>query len=348
MNKIQVGTLLAVVGCVGLTLGVAQNAQSQKKVDALIQSQGHGMPPSYDPQKFAARNQHARELYRLWQARNQRDIAKDVIPFLADEDVGVRRSAVRVLARLETSEAQNALTQQLEMQRNSKTEPNAVPPSAVLPNAVSPLTLQLAVGRANSHDLKGKERIEALVKNTDLSFGDIVRLSQKVNSSKLSEVAGTPGYEILQETVSVLTDMSQSGEDVEPLVKQLTLTPAQSIQLEAASLPASEGAKLIVDYLASSDTVKSENAALARVLLTEFGNAGVEALVQKMVKTQEGKEKYEKGGYVHTFRAAALTGDPHVLPLLKEFENDPDAKIRYYAIQARKAMEQQIWYPPLP
>ena len=338
MNKIQVVILLAVVGGVGLAFGAAQNVQSQRKVEALIQNQGHAKPPSQDFEQLMARNQRARELYRLWQARNQRDVTKDVLPFLAAEDVSVRRSAVRVLARLETPEAQSALIKQLKSHRNNAAEPNAVPS----------LILKLAVGRADSHDLKGQERIEAVVKSVDLSFKNVALLSQKVNSSKLSEVAGTSGYQILQEVVSVLTEMSQSGEDIEPLVKQLTLTPAQLIQLKAASLPASEGAKLIVDYLASLDRANIEGAVLARVLLTNFGDDGVEALVQKMVKTQEGKEEYGKAGYIDIFRSAALTGDPRVLPLLKGFENNADPEIRDYANQSRMAMERQSKYPPLP
>ena len=331
------------VGCFALLLGATQRVQSQRKLNVLLQSGGgDALPRPYNPQEITESNAHARELYKLWQARDERDVTAEVIPFLQDPHASVRGSAVRVLARLNTLKAEEALSQALAQQlKNTQSQ-------QVQPNAISPLELRFAVGRISSRDLKGRERIEAFAQSAGLSFADVVALSHKVNDQRSSLTQDTAADRVVIQVVDLLSAMGREGEDIEPMVKQLTLNPAQQVQLKAATLSPDKGSKVIINYLAGLDIVTGDDIVLSRSLLLNPESISIDLLVQKLTALKNGKEKHGQRGYVEIFRTAALTGDARVLPLLKEFEQNTDSIMRYYAIQSRLMMEQQAWFPPLP
>jgi hypothetical protein len=68
-------------------------------------------------------------------------------------------------------------------------------------------------------------------------------------------------------------------------------------------------------------------------------------------------ELYRKGvpygsGYINLFRAAAQTGDPRMIPLLKQFEDQfkspRESYVFGYAQQARDGIESKRTFPIVP
>lgn len=313
---------------------VIQRIQSVRKVEALLQPvSAFGCipkPPSYDPVKQAERKKRAYALHSFWKTRIQRDVTLEVAPFLYDSDL--RASAMRILARLNTSAAEIALTQYA-----ADNHSNGLP-----------LNLSMALGRAQAYDLKGWAKVQTAANGANLSFDELVMLSERINERKQSEMRSTLGYTVMCEMIDLLGSMAKQGENIEPIVSQLTLNPIQRGQLKAASLPEAEGTRMVLDYIASLDVVNGEAESLKQSLINNTDSITTDVLVQKLQDIYEGQGKMGRSGYIEIFRTADRTGDTRVFVLLKRFEQSNDSRMAGYAMQSRMTMESQFLYPPLP
>ncbi len=337
MPKLKMWKFFIIVGCIALLFVTTQRMQSERELKELMQSQGHAAPPSYDAQQSTARMKRAQQLYQLWQARGKSDVTGQVVPFVKDADTSIRHSAVRVLARLETPEAERILTQLLIENQQER----------VQESRLSLLTLRLALGRIGSRKLRGRERLEAVAKSVDLSWDEIARLSQKVNVHPRSRAVGTPGEEIVREMLDLISVMGRRGEDIRSLTESLTLTPAQQVQLQAASMPLKKAVPFLLDYLSKRKTIRDDYTLTG--YLADLGPQSTDMIMQYLSHMpQQASQGMESHGYKLVFRSAALTGDARFIPLLKTFERSSDPLIPHYAKRARVAMEQQAWFPPLP
>lgn len=168
--------------------------------------------------------------------------------------------------------------------------------------------------------------------SVDLSFDEVTMLFAKINEKGRIDVTRSRGYYIMEELIDLLADSARDGENIEPIVNQLTLAPAYQVKLKAATLPAPEGVRIILDC----------NAAL----LSDLDALTTDLIVQKLTALLP--ERGKIAHYRELFNAASQTNDARMIPLLIAFQNHPDGKIRYKAIMSLEAMENQTLYPPFP
>ncbi len=320
---------------------VIQRVQSVRKVEALLQSEsscpGVPKPPSYDPIKQAERTEHARALYELWKARDQRDVTAEVAPFLQDGNQNLRESAMRILARLNTPAAETALINSFGVMEDDD-----------ISSDVFPISWRMTLKRAQTRNLKGWAKVNAVAGSAGLSFNEVVLLSEKINDKAKSRRSGTQGYIVMCEIIDLLDSMARKGENIEPFANQLTLNSAQKVKLQGVALPRDQELKLIIDHVLSQNKVGINEEELGTNYLLSLGQPATEAILTSLQAVQQQQKNFKSAGLVTLMRAAALTEDSRSLSLLKSFENNPDPKIRYYAMQSREAIERQLWYPPLP
>jgi uncharacterized protein YigA (DUF484 family) len=286
--------------------------------------------------------QRYRQFCNLWLARHQRDITAELLPFLDEPGpVTLRERAARALGRLENPVVEATLAARLQqMQQNAE---------AVRHKQIPVHTLQLALGRLRSRHQRGAARVEAVARSVGLSIADLSLLSQRVNDPRARDhAAGSPGGEIIKEVVDLLYAMGKRGENIQPFAARLVLTPAQQVKLRAAMLPLDQEITVILDYGAQLSVVRGEDEELAEHHLVGLGPRATEHIIQRLRAFTSQRHQYGERGYVTLFRAANLTGDRRAIPLLKQLEEDPDAELRYFAQQARQALERQSSYPIFP
>ncbi|BCM89298.1 hypothetical protein IAD21_01143 [Abditibacteriota bacterium] len=244
--------------------GQAIDRQSEIKVQQLMRPRGETVLP---PNDRGERVQRARRLLLLWQSRNKKDITFQVVPFLQDRDVSIRESAVRVLVRLRN---QNVKRTVIPLLRSFLAKPVGQKP-------IDPWILKLALGYNRSRDLQGQKRLDAFAQSVGLTWRQVVRLSQVVDSGSAYMVANTVGQEIMDELMRVLTEMGHRGEDIKPFYRQLSLTNAQNVLLRTASLKPTIRVTSILNYLARLDVVRDDEL-LSRQLVLENSTTLVPAL----------------------------------------------------------------------
>ena len=319
-----------------LTLGAATHkGQREWKLHTLMQAQALAAPPSHDAKASVARLQRARKLYRLWRARGTRDVSAEVAPFLHDGDDSIRRSAVRILARLEIPQAEHILAEFARQNKQSR--------------AVPDLTVQLALARLSSRQLRGQARLDAVAKSVDLSWNEVVRLSRKVNVYPRSRAAGTPADEIVSEFLNLLSVMGRHGEQIAPFSKQLTLTPAQTVQLQSASLPDAQATQTIVNYLSRLTVVTGDDSRLGENYLINLGPSAELALIQRLkLASAQPRKSTQNEGLVTLLRSVVFIENPRVIPTLKLFTQDKNDYIRSEAMISMQQVQQKLGFPPLP
>lgn len=303
---------------------VRSEAQLNDLVKHKVESHGrHG----YDAAKESARKERAWQLYQLWLARETRNIAPQVTPFLQDEYGPLRQSAARILGRIESPQAEAPLREALSLSEQGR----AVAKGRYIP----PVVLKLALGRIGSRGLKGKVKVAAVVKEVGLSFDEAVQLTGKVKQAQ-SKANGSEGEKIDKEVVDTLYHMGRSGENITPIMKQLGLYPSQRVLLQSSLLPQDRAVESILDYLIQLDVATPWDGELAQVYLVSSKSSVKDGIVEFLMALKAGKKQHGRRGFVALFRAAALTGDPRVLPLLKHFdEKDKNPIVHHYAMGAR-------------
>lgn len=296
--------------------------------------------------KKAARQQ-AYRFQSLRLASSQRDIANEVITHLHDPDApALRLRAVKLLGRLETPKAEAPLEALDALSKEDEAElrkhPNTSKEWQSLPFGTHH-TLHLALGRIRARNLRGRAKVEAVAKEVGLSWGEVVRLSYKVNDPVEGRYASsTPGYEIVDEIVDVLYTMGKRGENIGSFANTLTLREAQKIKLQGASLQLEQEVKLILDYLSLIDIERSGDADLGEHLV-DLGPQAAELLLQRLGNMKKYPRQYPQHlGHIFLFRAAANFGDHRFLPLLRYFENSDNLVLRGDAVRTRERLEKQL------
>jgi hypothetical protein len=202
------------------------------------------------------------------------------------------------------------------------------------------LNYRIEVARNRTRGLKGRAKVTAFANELDLSFDQVVQLTEKIRVERLKGRGnGSEGEKIVKELVDMLYVMSKRGESIEPLVQNMTLLPAQRILLQGAALPPEKEAQLIVDYLSKLDTVTTEDYELALFYLPSLGVISTDVMIRRLEQMKESPSRWGRHGYVTLFRALSLSGDARALTLLKHFEKSNDRSIRGYAILSRNHLE---------
>ena len=333
----QFAGIAAVVVLSIVTLG---HIRSEVKLREFVQETAHGRPLSAE--KSVANNIRARDLYRIWIARTQRDVTYEIAPFLQDKDTTIRQSAARALGRLKSPDAENLLEQLLADEQNKSKE-----------NFIPDHTLKLALGRVRSRETKGVARLEAVAQSVGLSYGEVVQLSQKVNDPAQGRLdKETIGADVVEETVDLLYNMAKEGDDVRAWADRLTLDPAQKVELAGGFLPQNQEFELILNSFSKFDVVMADRGQLSNHFLN-MGEAATEALLQRLEDMLMNPEQYRQTSveaYGKLFYLAAQTGDTRVLPLLEKFAVNPKPwpDIRDESQQIQNLIKWQIITPPLP
>jgi hypothetical protein len=254
--------------------------ESESKAKRYLNSLLIGGPSDcvvYEPSKEPSRKERAWKLYQLWLARHERDVTKEVIPFLQDEDGLLRNTAARLLGRLENPAGEQPLQE---------------------------LNYRIEVARNRTRGLKGRAKVTAFANELDLSFDQVVQLTEKLRVERLKGRGnGSEGEKIVKELVDMLYVMSKRGESIEPLVQNMTLLPAQRILLQGAALPPEKEAQLIVDYLSKLDTVTTEDYELALFYLPSLGVISTDVMIRRLEQMKESPSRWGRHGYVTLFRA---------------------------------------------
>ena len=302
---------LAAVTFVSVALISSLWGQSEWRLRQLVQPLSHQNAPRISLAARAAWPQQNKRLALLWLSRQQRDVSPQLLVLLkSSQHPDIQLRSIRALGRLENPKMLRPL---LAWQKKLTAQEQEV----LYP------TLPLALGRLQSHNLKGQKKLDAMAKSVGLSWNEVVRLSQKVNAPR-SHAQGTPGDQIVDEVVDVLYTMGKSRERVEPLANHLTLSPAQKVYLRGSVQNAVGEAKLILDYCDSLEVVSAKDEWLGENYLNSLGPVARQHLFAHLQDMLAHPDKYpDKSGYgtiyVVPFRAAALTGEKRFLPLLTQF-----------------------------
>lgn len=259
-----------------------------------------------------------RELFeQLLRSRHQRDVSVDLAALLNDpvtKDLApnLRVRVVRALGRLENPSVQSALVSASQETQGAGAENKS--------DDALQMQSQLALGRTRGRDLQGSQKINALLGEAGLSFGDVARLSQKINSDPNRPVSihyeGTPGYAALDETVDVLYEMGKNGEDIGSWQNQLTLRKAQELMLQGAALPEQQEIDLLLDHLGQVKVYTDGE--LAEHLIDVSPVASSSAAIERLKDLRDHPDKYREAACYAFFRIPESLKDRRAIPVLKQ------------------------------
>jgi hypothetical protein len=303
---------------------------------------------SKDKDLWSKRN---RRFAEIWLARKARNVTEEILPYLDDPFYPTRVAAVRAIGRLEDPHAEPSLKAKLDLLSKDK---DKIVTHGDRARMIPATTLQFAIGRIQSRDLKGRAKVEALAKSMGLTWAEVGELSYKCNGrfKGAHAAAGSPAIEIVREFVDVLYRMGKKGENIEPLANSLTLSPAQQVQIKAAKLSTEEEITLILDYAVSLKGVGGDSEHLIEEHLMDLGPRANEMLRKKLEDIKEHPERYPDDEYgtgrVTLLRAAGLSNDQRMLPLVKYFASSSNKWTRYDARRARDQIEHLSAIPSFP
>lgn len=303
---------------------------------------------------------------QLWAQRNQRNIAPQMLVFLRDQRL--RYQTIKALGWLEFPVALKPLQK---LQRDI--EAGRIDEKKII--------VQLAIARIQSHNFKGRKKLDSVAKSVGLSWQDIVRLSYTVYAPKTPNeryaVQGSDAMDIVREFCNLLYDMGRKGENVQQWGDQLTLHPALRVYLKGANTSRSQSVKMILDYVTTLESVTVEDQQVAQIHLLSLGEPAYLQIATKLRDILLHPEKYRTRYWRKTpqkitpqtkfltidtgikitmvIDAAGLSGQRRFLPLLKQFEKKPAQDFGAYgkyvigsAQNARRAIESGSMSPPLP
>ena len=287
------------------------------------------------------RTKRQRHFEQLWQTRRQRDVNGGLVALLQDpvlkEATYARVDIVRALGRLESPAVQDALMSVLRESQGLLRRPNPSKPDGDNLGRLDKdendsdendsddlmyMQSQLALGRMRARDMQGSQKINTFLGEAGLSFGDVVRLSQKINPDpkkpKHIYTEGTPGNAALNETVDVLYEMRKQGEDVSFWQDQLTLRKAQQLMLQGAALPEAQEIDLLLDYLGQVKVYT--DADLSQHLIDINPSAASAAAIERLEDLRDHPGKYRNAACYAFFRIPEAVKDRRALPVLKQIE----------------------------
>ena len=307
------------IGAVSVALLVTLWGQSEWKVRQLSQPQAHLNARPVSPQLRAAWPAQNQQLAQLWLARQQRDVTPELLQLLqSSQHPDIRRRTVRALGRLEKSATLAPL----------QTWQKTLTPAEQ--EALSP-TLPLAIGRIQSHDLIGQKKLDAVAKSVGLSWGEIVRLSQKVNAPK-AYAQGTPADQIVDEIVDVLYSMGRKDVSVRELSGMLTIPQPQKLMIESSSLPKSQEFEVEINYLSRIEILNGPNYELIDHLRS-FSPDSAKVAISRLTEMKRNPNSYpKKVNYKALFIVATGNNYSPSVSVLKQFEQSSNA---YWSQKAR-------------
>lgn len=300
-------------------------------------------------------SQRGRRFGNLYLTRHESDVVSDLIPFLQDTDENRRDHAAQILGELENARAEAPLQAKLQgaetYNERLRKQPKKMmdEESQEEENLIAPLTLKLALGRIRSRNVKGKAKLNKVAQSVDLTYDEVVQLAQMFGAQIRSEDAPvrqaavrSSGYRILTEFIDLLHTMGRRGEDIQALgASGLAVVPGFEMRLRGATMSLEEEIEMILDHATSPG-----GGTFPEYYLLSLGPRATEMLIDRLEDIARQPDKYKLGasqaignGYVNLFRAAAMTGDPRVIPLLRQFQKHPHAHVRSYAIQTLYLIE---------
>ncbi len=330
----------------------------------LLQPAAHIKEPTHYRNETERKELVARwkKLAALWMERDKRDVTSDIAPFLEDRDSSVRAKAAQMLGRLDTDEAAQVLEAKWQKQetdkerrRQEKAEQRARErqngtirmEEVEAPNTdVSELTLRLALGRANGRKLRGKAKIEAISQSVGLSLDQVEEFTVKIKDpEQAKQWRDSRIADVANEIVDTLYRMRKRGERIDGLAPQrFSAGPALDVKLSGAGLPLAEEIKAAVDY-----AVRPDSGSYVERYLLELGPEATEALIERLQEIEQSPQK-DRGDWncASMFRAAAMTEDPRVVPLLQKFSQSKDPTVSSYATNTLADIRQDRIVPRLP
>jgi HEAT repeat protein len=333
MNSKPRRIAVAVMLGVALLAGI-DRVRSEIVLFRLTQGASHSPDfPRPSLQERIAYARRANQFDRIWSARGQRDVTAELVPFLQDPDDYLRRRAARSLGLLESPAAVAPLEAALRSPRLRTNGPLG---------ALEHTQLQLALGRIRSRGVHGTARVTAVAGSVGLSLSDLARLSQKINGPERSaHLSGTPGDLVIQEIVELLYMLAKRNEDISPVTARLTLTPGQQLTLQGAVLPPEQEIRLYLDYLSQRSVLNGDERVVEQRLLA-LGPQATELILQRLGEMWRHPEQYRQPrSYKLVFGLAQETRDPRVRPLLEQFRQSMNPRIRHYAELALQSIERR-------
>jgi hypothetical protein len=330
---------IAVASVVVLITGVNwihSEAEMSRKLEPLMQSAGEHLSVGFRSGEEQAAFERRRLAFEsMWKARDERDVAAELLPFLSDPSENLRVRAVRALGHLESAQAEAPLQALLDKSGKARG------PQYEAVRGVASVTLRLALGRIRSREQKGEPRIAALAKSVGLTPAELVGLSQRINSRQGRYDAGSAADQIVEEIVDALYAMIKRGDNVSGVVKRLTLNPAQRVKLETAALPPEQEVEMLLDYLEQREIVTGDEMELGKHL-SGMGPQAANQVLARLEQMQQQPKQIKGRGYSVLFDAVAEMKGPEALPLLRRFEqNSFDRWIPHYAKLARQEIERE-------
>lgn len=279
------------------------------------------LPGKSFEQVAQVRGQALKRLNTLWRQRGSASIVEEVLPLARHPLHSVRLPAVKLLGRLENPAAL-AVLQALNKSTPSTSDWLFEPEVRSLFPA-----LPIAIGRIKARDLKGQEKVEAVLKEVGLTFPQLVALSARIakdpyGSQKL-------GSRLVAEIFDVLYYQRKNGEDISSLAAQLSFDPGQKMLLQAPQDTEAE-ARVILDYLASSSGHGDEY--LLIDYLIDMKPEAVKVAIDFAEEIDSHRQKYASPVYYfEVLVALAKQGHPNAEPVLVRFSQNKDPELRRWA-----------------
>ena len=304
----------------------------------------------------------------LWLTRDQKDVTEDIASFLEDPDPHLRERAAKALGRLDSDAASQALTQKWQKQQddraqrkmekaqrraNARQSSGALSEEDLVPDKDVPeLTFRLAMGRAKGRKLQGKAKLEAMAQNVGLNFEEVRGLARKVKTDITSRnpqvrqaARYSPTFDLIMSFVAVLRDMGKKGERIQDLgADDFAIGPELVARIRGASMAPREEAKEILDR-----AVQTERSIFDESYFIGLGPEAAELLIERLQEIEKSPQKDRVDwGYISLFRAAAMTEDSRVVPLLEKFKQSQNPSVRSYAITTLDDIRRDKIFPKLP
>ncbi len=368
MNRTQTKSVVVATGIIGLAVvaagmkgrmsgNVARSEVSQANTavdrdtaNRLLQPMRHIKKPmpyhsEEERKEWVARN---RKLADLWLARDTRDVTSQIATFLEDPDPDVRAKAVQMLGRLETDEAAQILEVQWKKQQVEQKQQDTQTQlkNGALARDVPEFVFRLALGRVRGRKLKGTQKLEAIAQSVGLSLAQVEEYATKIQDPKQAgQWRDSRIADVAYEIVDTLYHMRKRGEPIADLSPQrFSAGPALDVKLKGASLPLREEVEAAVDYAA-----RPKSGRYVESYLLELGSTATESLIQRLQQIEQSPQKErDDWGYISMFRAAAMTQDPRVVPLLEKFRQSQNPSVSGYASQTLNDIQQDKVVPRVP
>lgn len=283
----------------------------------------------------------------LWLARDKKNVGRPVEVFLRDPALALRVSAVRALGWLEQPEGLVALkTMQKRIKSGQEKEMRLQ-------------TVQLAQGRIQARSFTGQKKLDVFCRSVGLSWGEVVRLSRKINAPTTPQereaVSGSPAVEVVRETVDLLYSMGKKKGNIRPFAQQLILTPSQKIYLQVAPLSVKQETQQLIKY-SILNTIAGDSSGFEELVKNHLIGLGPDSrdqllLLMKRVSNEPSKffpRPESTRGYTTLFRAVANIGDIDAVVSLRKIEKNSYKWVSYYSVQSRRKLEEKVAVPDFP